>query len=67
MYLSSVGCTSQHGLCQMDQASVIIYGVNNQGTWYVADVDDVETLVNEHIKNGIIVSSLLNEKMKVKI
>ena len=67
VYLSSVGCTSQHGLCQMDQASVIIYGVNNQGTWYVADVDDVETLVNEHIKNGIIVSSLLNEKMKVKI
>ena len=67
VYLSSVGCTSQHGLCEMDQASVIIYGVDNQGTWYVADIDDVETLVNEHIINGTIVSSLLNEKMKVKI
>lgn len=51
----------------MDQASVIIYGVDNQGTWYVVDIDDVETLVNEHIINGTIVSSLLNEKMKVKI
>tara|TARA_B100000427_G_C15022118_1_gene383015 strand:- start:54 stop:392 length:339 start_codon:yes stop_codon:yes gene_type:complete len=67
VYLSSVGCTSQHGLCEMDQASVIIYGVDNQGTWYVADIDDVGTLVNEHIINGRIVSSLLNEKMKVKI
>ena len=67
VYLSSVGCTSQHGLCEMDQASVIIYGVDNQGTWYVADIKDVGTLVNEHIINGRIVSSLLNEKMKVKI
>ena len=46
---------------------MIIYGVDNQGTWYVADIDDVGTLVNEHIINGRIVSSLLNEKMKVKI
>ena len=67
VYLSSVGCTSQHGLCEMDQASVIIYGVDNQGTWYVADIKDVGTLVNEHIINGRIVSSLLNEKMQVKI
>ena len=67
VYLSIVGCTSQHGLCEMDQASVIIYGVDNQGTWYVADIKDVGTLVNEHIINGRIVSSLLNEKMQVKI
>ena len=67
VYLSSVGCTSQHGLCEMDQASVIIYGVDQQGAWYVVDVDDVETLVSEHIINETIVSSLLNEKMKVKI
>ena len=67
VYLSSVGCTIQHGLCEMDQASVIIYGVDHQGTLYVVDGDDVETLVSEHIINGTIVSSLLNEKMKVKI
>ena len=32
VYVSSVGCTSQHGLCEIEQASIIIYGKNNQGT-----------------------------------
>jgi len=50
----------------MDQASVIIYGVDHQGTWYVVDGDDVETLVSEYIINGTIGSSLLNEKNEGK-
>ncbi|MBS96939.1 MAG: (2Fe-2S) ferredoxin domain-containing protein [SAR202 cluster bacterium] len=67
VYVSSVGCTSQHGLCEMEQASILIYGKNNQGTWYIADDNDVEQIVEEHIINGNIVESLLNENMKVRL
>ncbi|MFL2627464.1 MAG: (2Fe-2S) ferredoxin domain-containing protein [Dehalococcoidia bacterium] len=66
VYVSSVGCTSQHGLCEIEQASIIIYGKNNQGTWYIASDTNVEQIVEEHIINGNIVESLLNEKMKVR-
>ena len=67
VYVSSVGCTSQHGLCEMEQASVIVYGKDNQGTWYIASDQNVEQIVEEHIINGNIVKSLLNEKMKVRL
>ena len=66
VYVSSVGCTSQHGLCEMEQASIIVYGKNNEGTWYIASDQNVEQIVQEHIINGKIVESLLNEKMKVR-
>ena len=51
----------------MEQASVIVYGKDNQGTWYIASEQNVEQIVQEHIINGNIVKSLLNEKMKVRL
>jgi len=67
VYVSSVGCTSQHRLCDMQQCSMIVYGPGNQGTWYVANADDVEKIVEDHIIGGNVVQDLVNDGMKVSI
>jgi (2Fe-2S) ferredoxin len=67
VYVSSVGCTSQHGLCEMSEGSVIVYDADNKGTWYIVGPDDVDTIVEEHIIDGNTVKLLVNEKMKVNL
>ena len=61
VYVSSTGCTSQHRLCDMDQCTMIVYGSDGEGTWYV------ETIVQEHIIGGKKVDSLINEGMKIDL
>ena len=65
VYVSSVGCTSQHRLCDMEQCSMIVYGPGNEGTWYVTNPEDVERIVEEHLIGGNVVEDLVNSGMKV--
>ena len=65
VYVSSVGCTSQHRLCDMEQCSMIVYGPGNEGTWYVTNPDDVERIVEEHLIGGNVVQDLVNNGMKI--
>ena len=51
----------------MDQCTMIVYGSDGEGTWYVANPDDVETIVQEHIIGGKKVDSLINEGMKIDL
>ena len=67
VYVSSTGCTSQHRLCDMSQCTMIVYGADGEGTWYVANPDDVETIVEEHIIGGKKVDALVNEGMKIDL
>ena len=67
VYVSSAGCTSQHRLCEMDQCSVIVYGPNGEGTWYIAKSEDVETIVREHLAEGKKVESLVNEGLSTNV
>ena len=65
VYVSSVGCTSQHRLCDMEQCSMIVYGPGNEGTWYVTNPDDVERIVEEHLIGRNVVQDLVNNGMKI--
>ena len=67
VYVSSVGCTSQHRKCETDQCSMIVYGPGNEGTWYIANPEDVETIVKEHLVDGNTVDSLVNDGMKINL
>jgi len=66
--ISDTGCTSQHGLCDVPQGAVIIYGPSQStgGTWYTASPDDVEEIVTEHLINGRIVERIVNKGRGVK-
>ena len=65
----NVGCTSQHGLCDASDGSVIVYGPSAAlgGTWYVASPDDVEEIITEHLINGRIVDRIRNDRRAVKL
>jgi len=66
--VSNVGCTSQHGLCDVSQCAIIVYGPNSSsgGTWYVVSPDDVEEIITEHLENGRVVDRIRNDKRSVK-
>lgn len=66
--VSTVGCTSQHKLCDVSQGTVIVYGPEQSlgGTWYVASPDDVEDIVTEHVVNGRVLEHILNKERTVK-
>ena len=66
--ISRVGCTSQHGRCEADQATVIVYGPDQAtgGTWYTASPNDVEEIIAEHLVNRRIVPRLHNPKRAVR-
>ena len=67
--VSNIGCTSQHGSCDVSQASVTVYGPGAAlgGTWYVATPDDMEEIVTEHLVNGRIVERLKNPGRSVRL
>ena len=46
---------------------MIVYGPGNEGTWYIANPDDVETIVKEHLVEGNTVDSLVNDGMKINL
>ncbi len=65
--VSGVGCTSQHGLCDQSQCTVIVYGPKQElgGTWYVASPDNVDEIITEHLINGRVVDKLVNKERNV--
>tara|TARA_B100000953_G_C17855102_1_gene369652 strand:+ start:110 stop:256 length:147 start_codon:yes stop_codon:yes gene_type:complete len=46
---------------------MIVYGPGNEGTWYIANPDDVETIVKEHLVEGKPVEGLVNNGMKINL
>ena len=66
---SNVGCTSQHGQCDVNQGSIIVYGSQPSpaGTWYVVQPDDAEEIITEHLINGRIVERLRNKERSVTL
>ena len=67
--INNVGCTSQHRLCDLPQATVIVYGPDAAlgGTWYQASPDDVEEIITEHLMNGRVVERIHNTARSVTL
>ena len=63
--VTSVGCTSQHRACDVDQCSMIVYGLNDEGVWYRVSPDDIDLFVEEHLIKGNRVDHLINDEIKV--
>ena len=50
-----------------DLALKVKGNVHIEGTWYVVNPEDVETVIEEHVIGGNKVDSLINEGMKIEL
>lgn len=66
--VNGLGCTSQHGLCSLQDGSVTVFGPNAEmgGVWYVMTPDDVNEVITEHLIGGRVVERLVNKERAVK-
>ena len=65
--VTSVGCTSQHKSCADNQCTMIVYGSNNEGTWYKVSPDDIDLFVEEYLVKGNKIEHLVNDEIKVNL